>query len=255
MPGSPGAVEVWARRTRGGFVDPSSLSGLELWLKAGGTYWQDAARSTPASSDTDPVGAWDDASGNGRHFTQGTAGDRPLLRTAFVNGHAAVQFDGVSDYLDGPDAFSGLTAAEVFLVVIADDETPVGGNPTGLWRFGTDTVSTHFPYEDGNIYDQFGTTARKSTGNPTPSLESWRLYNVVTVGGEWTSFIDGTQHYTTATNTVGFSALCTLGRNVHNGDFFGGKVAELILYSSKLDAGDKANVKTYIADKFGLTIA
>jgi hypothetical protein len=56
---------------------PTDLTGLQFWFKADGTLWQDSARTTAATADADPVGAWDDASGNANNATQATAGTRP----------------------------------------------------------------------------------------------------------------------------------------------------------------------------------
>lgn len=49
--------------------------------------------------DSDPVGAWNDESGQGNHLAQATAGAKPTYKTAVQNGLPAVRFDGVDDYL------------------------------------------------------------------------------------------------------------------------------------------------------------
>lgn len=61
------------------------------------TLFQDSARTTPVTSDGDPVGAWDDKSGNGNHLTQATASERPVYRTS--GGLSWVEFDQVDDNL------------------------------------------------------------------------------------------------------------------------------------------------------------
>lgn len=71
----------------GGYYDASDLS----------TLWQDSARTTPVTADGDPVGAWDDKSGNGNHLTQATSGRRPLYKTS--GGLHWLQFDGIDDSL------------------------------------------------------------------------------------------------------------------------------------------------------------
>jgi hypothetical protein len=232
---------------------PSDLATLRLWLKADGANYQDSGRTTLATADTDPVGSFTDFSSFAEHFSQATAGFRPTLQTNELNSLPAVAFAGTDDVLNGPD-LSALTAGEVFVVfkVAAD---PTTGFEGAIWKFGTDAAASDLvPFTDGNVYDGFGSTARKSTGNPTDSLASYVLYNVVTTATEWTSFVNGTQHFTTATNTVGFSATPTLGANVIPA-YSMASVCELILSSAKLSAGDKSSVKSYIATKYGLTIA
>jgi hypothetical protein len=232
---------------------PSDLATLRLWLKADGANYQDSGRTTLATADTDPVGSFTDFSSFAEHFSQATAGFRPTLQTNELNSLPAVAFAGTDDVLNGPD-LSALTAAEVFVVfkVPAD---PTVGFEGAIWKFGTDAAASDLvPFTDGNVYDGFGSTARKSTGNPTDSLAAYVLYNIVTTATEWTSFINGTQHFTTATNTVGFSATPTLGANVIPA-YSMASVCELILCSAKLSAGDKTSVKSYIATKYGLTLA
>jgi hypothetical protein len=237
---------------------PTSITGLALWLDASDltTLWQDSGRTTPVAANSDPVGAWDDKSGNARHFTQATSSKRVSYLTNLVNGLPALDDDGGDDALEGPNAFTGLTAAEVFVVVKVDND-PGGpsADPNDLWQFGTHAAATHYPYSDSNVYDGFGSDTRKSTGNPTLALTSWRLYNVVTTSSEWTSFIDGTQHYTTATNTVAFPTLPRLFWHSATATGLVGNIAELILYNAKLGTTDKDSVESYIASKYALTIA
>lgn len=231
---------------------PATISGLYLWHRADTGLFKDSSFTDPVTADGDTVGGWLDKSGNGRHWSQGTTSAEPTYKTGIVNGKPVLRFDGTDDaFGTGPD-FSAMTGAEVFIVVKGDSD-PSSAN--GLWSFGTDAASTHYPFSDGIIYDACFTTARKTVGNPTPALTSFRLYNVVSVSGEWTAFLDGTQLYTTATNTVAGAAAPRLGRGTNSGSYFDGDIAELIIYSAKLGATNKSAVKSYIATRYGLTIA
>ena len=58
----------------GAWYDPSDLS----------TLFQDAAGTTPVTTDSDPVGLMRDISGNGNDLTQATAGKRPLYKTSLA---------------------------------------------------------------------------------------------------------------------------------------------------------------------------
>lgn len=70
---------------------PSSIPDLQMRLLASGTRWQESARSTPAVTNGDPVGAWDDASGNSHHALQATSNKRASLRTSFF-GKPSINF-------------------------------------------------------------------------------------------------------------------------------------------------------------------
>jgi len=80
---------------------PASIAGLQLWLDASdpATLFQDSALTTLASSDTNPVGGWTDKSGLVHNMLQATAGKRPLLKKAIVNGLSVLRFDGSDDFL------------------------------------------------------------------------------------------------------------------------------------------------------------
>src|SRR5690606_37871378 len=52
---------------------PLSVPDLALWLRADDGLYQDAAKTTPATAEGHPVGAWEDRSGHGRDVTQATA--------------------------------------------------------------------------------------------------------------------------------------------------------------------------------------
>lgn len=142
------------RRSGGGTFSPLSLDPV-LWLDADmSPLWQDAARTTPATADLDPVGACDDLSVWGRHATQATAGLRPLLRLGLQNDRRVLRFDGVDDLLATPafQAFPGMRGT-VFAVMrhttaLAD---VVGTYATGspIWLMYSATSSTAFKWYDG----------------------------------------------------------------------------------------------------------
>jgi hypothetical protein len=227
----------------GGVFDPSTISGLVVWLNAGAL----------ALSDGDPVTTWAN-DGSLTDFTQATGANKPTYKIGIVNGEPVVRFDGTDDLLNGPD-ISALTAGTVFIVVKADADPPAAG-ASGLWSFGAGGgVSTHYPWTDGRVYDTFGSTLQKDTGNPTLALTSFRLYCVRAAAGSWTSWVDGTQHYTTASNTVLFPATPKLGQGGSAAYHFDGDVAELLLYDSALSSTDRDSVEAYIAAKYALTIA
>src|SRR4051794_15888095 len=90
-------VPLRSGRSRSG--GPPDLANLKVWLKADAGTFQDAALTTPATANNDPVGGWSDQSGSGAVLTQATAGKRPLLKLANQNGLPTVTFDGTDDFL------------------------------------------------------------------------------------------------------------------------------------------------------------
>lgn len=84
----------------GGSFDPTGITGLIGWWDASdsATLYSVTSGSTLATADGG-VARWEDKSGNGLHFTQATANDRPLRRVASLNARDGVEFDGANDHM------------------------------------------------------------------------------------------------------------------------------------------------------------
>lgn len=225
----------------GAAFSPDDETGLVRWYEAD---------FITGLVDTDPIATWEDASSAAVDATQASSGNRPTYQTNELNGLPIVRFDG-NDVFEIGD-LSALTEGEVFIVIKLDADPATAGSTSGLWHLGSDTTTTHFPYTDGTIYDGFGTTARKTTVNPTPALTSWRIYNVWSAASDWASNLDGSSLYTTATNTVGFPADARLGANSVGIIYLDGDIAAFILYDHKLSAGTRSDVLGYLQDKYAL---
>lgn len=230
-----GADQVWPS----GF-DPLSIAGLAVWLKA-----SDLALADGANVSTWPnPGSLADAAAVG--------GFEPKYRAA-VNGGPAVEFinegASVADVLNLPD-LSALTAGMVFVVIKTRADPPGSDDSTGLWRLGTSGLNTHFPYTDSIILDGTGTTARKTVGNPATPLTQFNVYDVRTASGSWEARLNGTSLFSTATNTVGFSATPRIGQS--NGTYFlDGWIKEFLIYNSALSSGDATAVRDYLKARHG----
>lgn len=237
---SPAAAS-YLRVLAGGFT----RAGLKLWLKA----------DSLALNDGDAVGTWADQSGNGNDATQGTAANKPTFKTGLLNGWPIVRFDGTNDSLNLPNFCSAFAEGEIFVVVkLAQVPTAVGKD--GLYSFGTDALGDVYSFSGDNaIYDGFGSTARKSTGVPGPSLTAWRVYSVATRKGDWTSRLDGAQHFNTATNVVGFRTAPALGVALQTGaNFLNGDMAEVLMFDHVLTPEERGGVLGALSDKYALGI-
>jgi hypothetical protein len=184
-----------------------------------------------------------DQSGNARHQAQLSSNPLPPIALGTLNGRPSVNWDNF-DYVDLGN-LSALTEGEIFRLVKKDADPPVGQG--FFWLFGTSGSSSHVPYTSGTIYDDFGSNVRKTTVDPTPALTSWRLYSVYSAASDWASYLDGTQIYSTGTNTVAFNsgAYFTSDGELNTG--------EDILFSSKLSAPDRTIVFNDIETNYGLT--
>jgi len=223
--------------------NPASVGTLVWWLRGDDVTLNGA-----------DVSSWNDKSGNGRHWTQGTAADQPLFVASAINGRPGVAFDGANtEFLNGPNINAlGLTAAETFIVLrLVNDPAPVANE--GLWRIGSVGASaSRFLGTTGGINEDFGrATATVFLGDPTVSMTSPRIYSVVASASELTNYIDGVQLATT-TNTVAWETAPWLGKSAAVGFNFYGTICEWFTYTAKLSAPNRATVIAYLKARYAI---
>lgn len=231
----------------GGGVAPTPTAGL---------FAQYAGRAVTGLNNSDPVATWNDISGNGRHMTQSDAAKRPLYKVNIINGKPALLFDSVDDRLTMANVMSALTQGEIFIVLDLASDPPAGGKD-GLWKMDTASQTSNVPFSStGVIFDAWGSTARKTTVNPTDSMASPCLYNVSSKASEWTSRLNGAQIFQTLVNTVGFGTAPEIGRGTGGGDnFLDGYCAEIRIFDHVLSGGDRDIEEADLGTLYGITIA
>lgn len=211
-------------------------------------------------TDEDSVETWPDLSGNGNDFE--SVDVSPIIDPTYIEdgigGLPAVEWRSVGAGLIGPSsAGTGLTAIEVFLVLKAFYENGSGhyrGHPL-QWTGSAST--SHYTFSDGHIYEGLGTTVRKDTGNPTNGImQTDHLYNVRSASGAFSTHLNGSSFYSTASNTVGLGYIGPqLGYYDNSTHYYRGRIAEVIVYNRVLSTGERDSVHDYIATKYGITIA
>lgn len=219
---------------------------LKLWLRA------DLGITLVSGA----VSVWADQSGNGHNFTQTTAANRFTYEPAGFNGKASCFGDSssVAKVMTGPDnAFSSMTSGEVFIAMQKSADPSVGTGAGGLWQFSTDGQASHVPFTDSNIYDGWGSSLRKATGNPTPSLANRVVYSVRSAPNAWSNYIDGVQHFTTGTNTVAFPAQTAIG-GTGAVTAIDGRIAEVIIFKRVLTSAERTRVHTYFTSRYGIAM-
>lgn len=104
-----GEIEVWSSA-----FNPLSLAPA-LWLDASdSTTLYDATTGGSLVAEDGAVARWEDKSGNARHATQATSGNRPLRKTSVQNSLDVLRFDGTDFMVTG--SFGGSQAFERFVV-------------------------------------------------------------------------------------------------------------------------------------------
>lgn len=201
----------------------------------------------------DPISTWEDADGSNDLTAAGSL--RATVAAADLNSLNTARFTAAnSQRYAVADIFSGASAASVYIVLKLVADPAAAGGSSGLWRFGSAGDTDHWPFTDGNVYDGFGSNARKSTGNPTVSLSSaYRIIGIHSAANDWGIFIDGTSHFSTGTNTVGFDSTPWLGSNDAFDAFLDGWIAEAFFTDAKQSESDRQKAEGYLAHKWDLT--
>ena len=120
------ALPVWAITMQGS--DGGTIQGGSAKMQGGGfsplslapVAWYDASSSASFTFNGANVSQWNDISGNGNHLTQATAVDQPLYNSASP---ATVEFDGVSEFMQGPAFTQGVIAQPFTIVCVSQNIT------------------------------------------------------------------------------------------------------------------------------------
>lgn len=212
------------------------VPGPVLWLRG-----DDA----PNSSGGLAVPLWKDVSGNGNDATQATVASQPTGISNQINGHAAVVFDGVNDFLDlqTPLAFSG--GETIFSVC-----NPVSGSAGPL--FGSASGGINYIllfFTDGNLYVSNDVGVQVSW--PFSNYGSYSIFSLTSNGSSLTLYINGVSQ---GSRTI--SGLDLISRIGSSGTlFFNGKNPENLIYLSDLSDSDRQTVQAYLGTKYAIAVS
>lgn len=222
--------------------DPLSLSPY-LWIDAAVAASVLNASDAPAS-DGEAVKTIQDQSGNGRHLTQGTAANRPVL----ISASRLLNFDGVNDAI----AVTGLTLPLPYTTVLVMMQDTWTANDTPLQCVTAGN--------SGKIR-QAGTTPEIRTvngNNETLSSTELTLGVLDIVTCIWSSTADqsllriGENAPQTGTNSAGDGNAFIIGAADTAGAFVpcDMKLAEAFVFTGALSADDQTALRAYLRAKW-----
>jgi hypothetical protein len=232
-----------------GFV-PTQIAGLKLWVKGDTGTFQDTGLTSAAVADGDPVGGWQDQSGQGNNATQGTAAAKGTLKLNVLNGKAVVRGDGVDDYLTHAALTLGTTHT-VFLVTQWPTATQAG------ILLGSDTAN-YGPYTNGS------STLNYSVSNPNPQQAcnvafapanaTWYVLGIRRNGLTVRFYKNGAQLGTDQTlspnNNDPYSPTTLFAGG--NSFFQAIDLAEVLYYNSALSDANVTNVLNYLNGRYAV---
>lgn len=219
--------------------------------------WLDAADASTVTTVSGAVSQWSDKSGNGRHFTQATADNRPVYSTNLQNGRNGITFTQASShYLEQSQAFFSSAYCVMALhrtnssttgqSVIASRST-TSGNPINPQISISATNDSQFV-----IRDDAGVIASNSiASHPT---NTWALHGGVRNGGSVQTFVNGTGGSLASTSFGAITPSNTLIGALVAGaggiqTFYSGSIAEIIVGP----VAERQRIEGYLAWKWGLT--
>jgi hypothetical protein len=225
-------------------------------------------------SDNDPVSTWYDISGNGNDFSQSNAGQRPVFINSGISSQPAVEFDGSDQSLvdeDGENLVNGLNAFTFFAIIQSDQTGTDAGFFDGEDPNNNDNVFTIRYDSDGadgpgvnNIKAGISTTDNgevnmESSSNiqtTTPQMLALQWASGEELNLYENSSLDvPTNGSGLATGAIINSDKLIVGKSSKDaGASWVGRIAEIFLYSSKLNAARRIIVENYLSDKYNIDI-
>ena len=239
---------------------PTDIAGLRGWWMADGTLWQDSARTLPATSDSDPVGACDDASGNGWHMMQATGGSRSTLKLAIQNGKPVLRFGG-DDSLANASFSLTTDAVTLFAILKVTAKTnygifvAYGSSSAGDWNLRQEGTTGRLTLVSGASNAGAGASGAGTPTGTTADLagQGFKLLEgSFTAGDTWTIWENGVQKdQRTEAFTQASARGLFIGQRL-DGLFMTGDVGEVLIYDSALSDTDRGKVEVYLSTRWGL---
>lgn len=237
--------------------DPTSISGLMIWLDAAdiATLWQDSTRTTPVAANSDPIGAWDDKSGNASHLTQATSGKRPI----YASSGTGVLYDGADDCLTRTITLN--SSMSVFIVmkvsgtagmIIEHSDNVNLAADGGFWLYGTTGQTLNNRYTNPG-----GQSSKEYASN-------WAVDDVLKVvtveyGTTHASHkmrVDGSEVSLSSVSTDNIAAqdsteILNLGSRANGGSLpVTGTLHEVLIYNPQISSTDRDAVEAYLLAKW-----
>lgn len=237
-----------------------TISGLQLHLDASdASTLYDATTGGSLVAADGSVARWEDKSGNGRHATQGTAGNRPARKTAIQNGLDVLRFDGTDDFL----SHSVIESDPSQLTLIVALSASSSGN---IWSHRSEATRLLQLNHNTTGVQDLRFQARGSGSNLiAPSIAA--AFDVFRTAGfvfdktsgshfVFTNTSKGTVVSESFSGETFTSTLQTIGATDSGSgytSFAGMDLAEILIYDSALSDTDREAVENYLMAKWGIS--
>jgi hypothetical protein len=219
--------------------------------------WLDAADASTITTVSGNVSEWRDKSGNGRHFSQATTGDRPVYATNALNSKNVINFASTD---------SLIRVAAIPFNDLGNNSLYIVGNLTGrsdqynvalvITRAANRSRAILFNYGGANI-GKWGTYISADAPSPLGNVGvSYKISEMIAdqATNTYLFYQDGTSQGSNGVvnaNSI-FSATSYIGNDPNNA-WLQGNIAEIIFCDEKNSDATRQQIEGYLAHKWGLT--
>jgi hypothetical protein len=194
-----------------------------------------------------------DYSGNNNHITQGTLANMPLKVDSSINNHASIKFDAINDFMNFTTSILPTDGKFSYFFVCKNTKTGLNstlfsqysagqaGRTLIVFNFQATNRCTHVTLPDGSALFNFSSSEffiLSCTNNGATS--GLKLFE---------NGLQKVQGTATAIQSIN-SQLG--GQQFAN--YFGGEIAEILVYNSPLDELSQDSVELYLMDKYSATL-
>ena len=251
---------------------PADVSNFVGWFKADAGTYQDAAGTTPASADADPVGLWQDQSGQANHVTQPVDAVRPTYRTNVKNGLPAIRCVLASTQslrfltAGGLNIARNVGAISIYAVCVSST-TPADGRVVGFDTGSLGSVRIALVRNlDGSNAGRLAGAYRRLDADARSSLDGgagtytngvWDIEAVLVDFTNGLAYLrkNGSGLAFASTGNVGSTSdTASADARIGGGQtqWFDGDVGEVLIYQKLLTAVEISRVEGYLNNRWGV---
>lgn len=236
-------------------LPPISQVNLQLWMRS------------DVGVTGSPLTAWQDASPNQFAFVPEGTGTA-TLESDEINGLPVVRFDGtINSIMRNLTASPMEAATEVFVAVVIKQDGGGGGNkyivsfPEGSGLQGVAMREADTARYGGLMGYTGGADEGVQTTSNTLNDDVARIFSThwTSAGASYTLYINNDLEDTEATSAGAITADADeiyLGNiSTSFAGYWAGDLAEVIVYNRDIDATERLEIWTYLADKWGITLS
>lgn len=239
-------------------ADPTSISGLLCWVKAGVGLFKDGAGTQPVSADGDSIALWKDQSGNGNDLTQSTAGNQPKWDATLQCVHSEYNANEWMNLAAGLSyGTQSVSLAFIGSLVSLRDANASGSNQVNHVFLNGTTNKGNFYYDrqsGGSVGVYYATYDGTSIQSPAQSFRPMHTSPVLIV---FSSGSGGTIIYTNSLASATLAAMASA--TITSGAIFGNlagsnfplqaRIFDAALYNRAVTSGDVSTLLNYAATR------